>query len=45
MTPDKIKIESIQVEIGATNFKSDAVMSTHEASGVMDIKGSLVKIN
>jgi type VI secretion system secreted protein VgrG len=45
MTPDKIKIESIQVEIGATTFKSDAVMSTHSASGVMDIKGSLVKIN
>jgi hypothetical protein len=45
MTPEKIKIESLAVEISATNFKSDAVMSTHSAGGVMDIKGSLVKIN
>jgi len=45
MTPDKIKIESLQVEISATDFKTDAVMSSHSAAGVMDIKGVLVKIN
>ena len=33
------------IEINATNFKTDAVMSSHSASGVMDIKGTLVKIN
>jgi type VI secretion system secreted protein VgrG len=45
MTPDKISLESLQIEVKATDFKTDAVMSTHSAGGVMDIKGALVKIN
>lgn len=45
MTTDTITIKSINVEIKATDFKSDAVTSTHQASGVMTIQGSMVKIN
>ncbi len=46
MTKTKIKIESVNVEIKASaEFKSSATMSKHSASGIMDIKGSLVKIN
>ena len=46
MTTTKIKIESVNVEIKASaEFKSSATMSKHSASGIMDIKGSLVKIN
>ncbi len=46
MTSTKIKIESVNVEIKASaEFKSSATMSKHSASGIMDIKGSLVKIN
>ncbi len=46
MTKTKIKIESVNVEIKAGGeFKSSAIMSKHSASGIMDIKGTLVKIN
>lgn len=45
MTQDKISLESTTIEINAKQFKTDAIMSQHSASGVMDIKGTLVKIN
>lgn len=45
MTTDTITIKSINVEIKATDFKSDTVTSTHQASGIMTIQGSMVKIN
>jgi type VI secretion system secreted protein VgrG len=45
MTPDKIAIQSLQIDIQATDLKSNAVTSTHSAGALMDIKGALVKIN
>ncbi len=46
MTKTEIKISSINVKITASaEFKSNATMSKHNASGIMDIKGTLVKIN
>ena len=46
MTTTEIKIESINVKIKAAGeFNSSATFSKHSASALMDIKGSLVKIN
>ena len=45
MEPDKITIESINVEIKAMDLKTTTVTSEHLASGIMDIKGAMVKIN
>jgi type VI secretion system secreted protein VgrG len=46
MTPEKITIESIKIEVSAVaNLKTTAVISEHLAAGVMDIKGAIVKIN
>jgi type VI secretion system secreted protein VgrG len=45
MVPDKITIESLNVEIKAMDLKTTTVTSEHEASAMMDIKGGVVKIN
>jgi type VI secretion system secreted protein VgrG len=45
MEPMKITIQSQQIEMKAMDFKTDALMSSHSAGAVMDIKGTLVKIN
>jgi type VI secretion system secreted protein VgrG len=45
MTPEKIAIQALQVDIQATDFKTNALMSNHSAGAVMSIQGTLVKIN
>lgn len=46
ITPTEIKMQAMNVTIEATaQFSSNTILSKHEASGLMDIKGTLVKIN
>jgi type VI secretion system secreted protein VgrG len=45
MTPEKIAIQALQVDIQATDLKTNALMSNHSAGAVMSIQGTLVKIN
>jgi type VI secretion system secreted protein VgrG len=45
MTPEKIAIQALQVDIQATDFKTNALTSSHSAGALMSIQGTLVKIN
>lgn len=45
MEPEKITMQSMNIEIKAMDLKTTTVTSEHVAAGVMDIKGSVVKIN
>ncbi|MBA3449110.1 MAG: type VI secretion system tip protein VgrG [Pseudaminobacter sp.] len=45
MTPTSITLEALTIEVKASSYKTSAVMSEHSAAAVMDIKGTLVKIN
>jgi type VI secretion system secreted protein VgrG len=46
MTPVSIKMESLMIEVSAVaQFKTTALISQHGAAAMMDIKGTIVKIN
>jgi type VI secretion system secreted protein VgrG len=45
LTPEKITIQSLEIEINAPHLTSTAVLSEHSAGAVMDIKGTVIKIN
>ncbi|MCV0396011.1 MAG: type VI secretion system tip protein VgrG [Rhizobiaceae bacterium] len=46
ITPTEIKMEALNVVIEAgAQYKSNTILSEHKATGLMDIKGTLVKIN
>jgi type VI secretion system secreted protein VgrG len=45
MEPMKMSIETMSLSFKTNDFSTDAMMSSHKAAGVMDIKGGVVKIN
>lgn len=45
MEPMKMSIETMSLSFKTQDFSTDSTMSKHNAVGVMDIKGGVVKIN